>query len=50
MAKFGVNVPPGIPVFSLDQVPDAAKKMASPDGEVGLGLPSLIQRLSIHLL
>jgi hypothetical protein len=34
MAKFGVNVPPGIPVFSLDEVPAAAEKMASPDGEV----------------
>ena len=34
MAKFGVNVPPGIPVFSLDEVAEAAKKMESPDGEV----------------
>ena len=34
MAKFGVNVPPGIPVFSLDEVAGAAKKMESPDGEV----------------
>lgn len=29
MAARGVNVPPGIPVFSLDEVPAAAKAMAS---------------------
>eukprot|EP00884_Botryococcus_braunii_P023604 jgi/Botrbrau1/9928/Bobra.0012s0026.1 len=34
MAKYGVNVPPGIPVFNIDEVKDAAEKMASPDGEV----------------
>ena len=34
MAKFGVNVPPGIPVFALGEVESAAKKMAGPDGEV----------------
>lgn len=36
MGKYGVNVPPGIPVFKVDEVAAAAEKMASPDGEVGL--------------
>lgn len=35
MSKFGVNVPPGVPVFSLDEVDAAAEKMRSPDGQVG---------------
>ena len=35
MSKYGVNVPPGIPVFKLDEVKAAAEEMASPDGEVG---------------
>jgi succinyl-CoA synthetase beta subunit len=35
MSKYGVNVPPGIPVFKVDEVEEAAKNMASPDGEVG---------------
>ena len=34
MSKYGVNVPPGIPVFKLDEVKAAAEEMASPDGEV----------------
>ncbi|KAK9819240.1 hypothetical protein WJX81_001505 [Elliptochloris bilobata] len=34
MSKYGVNVPPGIPVFNVDEVKAAAEKMASPDGEV----------------
>ena len=34
MQKFGVNVPPGIPVFALGEVVKAAKEMTSPDGEV----------------
>ncbi len=34
MAKYGVNVPPGIPVFNIDEVKEAAEKMASPDGQV----------------
>lgn len=34
MSKFGVNVPPGIPVFSLDEIDDAASQMKSPDGQV----------------
>lgn len=34
MAKYGVNVPPGIPVFSLDEVLPAAKKMADDSGQV----------------
>ena len=29
-----MNVPPGVPVFKLDEVKAAAEKMASPDGEV----------------
>lgn len=36
MSKFGVNVPPGIPVFSLGEIDEAAKKMESPDGQVGI--------------
>lgn len=38
MASFGVNVPPGVAVHSLDEVKGAAEKMKSPDGEV-CGLP-----------
>lgn len=38
MSKYGVNVPPGIPVFKLDEVKAAAEKMASPDGEVRVKL------------
>lgn len=34
MSQYGVNVPPGIPVFSLEEVPEAAKKMANAEGEV----------------
>ena len=34
MSKFGVNVPPGIPVFSLDEIDNAATQMKSPDGQV----------------
>jgi len=34
MAKYGVNVPPGTPVFKAEDVKAAAEKMASPDGEV----------------
>lgn len=34
MSKHGVNVPPGIPVFALDQVQEAAKKMANEEGLV----------------
>lgn len=37
MAKYGVNVPPGIPVFKAEDVKAAAEKMASPDGEVRAG-------------
>jgi len=36
MQKFGVNVPPGIPVFAMGEVAKAAKDMSSPDGEVVL--------------
>ena len=36
MSKFGVNVPPGIPVFSLNDIDDAASQMKSPDGQVSL--------------
>ncbi|KAI7836379.1 hypothetical protein COHA_009742 [Chlorella ohadii] len=34
MSEYGVNVPPGIPVFKADQVAGAAKKMADEAGEV----------------
>ena len=34
MSQYGINVPPGIPVTSLDQVTPAAKKMADDNGEV----------------
>jgi len=39
MQKFGVNVPPGIPVFAMGEVAKAAKDMSSPDGEVRLPSP-----------
>lgn len=34
MSQYGVNVPPGIPVFKLDDVLAAAKKMADEEGQV----------------
>ncbi|EIE19389.1 succinate-CoA ligase beta chain [Coccomyxa subellipsoidea C-169] len=34
MSQYGVNVPPGIPVFKLDEVLPAAKKMADAEGQV----------------
>lgn len=34
MKKFGINVPEGIPAFSVAEVEDAAKKMADEKGEV----------------
>jgi len=34
MAQYGVNVPPGMPVFKLDDVLPAAKKMADDSGQV----------------
>ncbi|KAK9915111.1 hypothetical protein WJX75_004823 [Coccomyxa subellipsoidea] len=34
MSHYGVNVPPGIPVFKLDDVLPAAKKMADDEGQV----------------
>jgi succinyl-CoA synthetase beta subunit len=34
MSTFGVNVPPGIPIFSVEEALPAAEKMAGPDGEV----------------
>ena len=34
MAQYGVNVPPGIPVFKLDDVLPAAEKMADDSGQV----------------
>ena len=42
MSKYGVNVPPGIPVFKVDEVKAAAEKMASPDGEVRGRLPRVL--------
>lgn len=35
MSKFGINVPDGVPVFQLDQVLPAAKRMADDKNEVG---------------
>jgi succinyl-CoA synthetase beta subunit len=35
MGKFGINVPPGVPAFSVDEVTKAAKAMADESGEVG---------------
>lgn len=34
MSKYGVNVPPGIAIHSLDEVPAAASKMADETGEI----------------
>lgn len=34
MAKYGVNVPRGVPVFALDQVDAAVKQMTNESGEV----------------
>ncbi len=36
MSKYGVNVPPGVPVFKLDEVLPAAQKMADDEGQVGV--------------
>ncbi|WIA40115.1 hypothetical protein OEZ86_013519 [Tetradesmus obliquus] len=36
MSKFGINVPPGKPVFSLDDVPKAAEEMKDENNEVVL--------------
>jgi hypothetical protein len=36
MSKFGINVPPGMPVFSLDDVPKAAEAMKDENNEVCL--------------
>ena len=38
MASYGVNVPPGVPVFKLDEVLPAAKKMADDSGQVAIHL------------
>ncbi len=36
MHQYGINVPPGIPAFSVKDVEEAAKKLADPEtGEVG---------------
>lgn len=34
MRQYGINVPDGIPVKSLDEVPEAAKELADASGEV----------------
>jgi succinyl-CoA synthetase beta subunit len=34
MSQYGINVPPGIPVFKLDELAPAAQKMADEAGEV----------------
>lgn len=38
MSKFGVNVPPGIPATTLDEVKKAVDQMADEKGEVRIGL------------
>lgn len=37
MSKFGINVPDGVPAFSVKEVEDAAKQLADEKGEVRLG-------------
>jgi succinyl-CoA synthetase beta subunit len=34
MSKYGINVPPGLPAFSVEEVAKAAKAMADEKGEV----------------
>jgi hypothetical protein len=34
MSKFGINVPPGMPVFKLDDVSKAAEAMKDENNEV----------------
>lgn len=34
MSQYGVNVPPGVPVFKLEEVLPAAKRMADEEGQV----------------
>lgn len=34
MSQYGINVPPGIPVFKVDEVPAAAEKMKDESGDV----------------
>ena len=35
MSQYGINVPPGIPVFKQEEVAPAAQKMADAEGKVG---------------
>ena len=35
MSQYGINVPPGIPVFKLDQLDAAVQKMKNDEGLVG---------------
>jgi succinyl-CoA synthetase beta subunit len=37
MSQYGINVPPGIPVFRLDEVEPAAQKMKDAEGLVRQG-------------
>lgn len=37
MSQYGINVPPGVPVFEVGQVGPAAAKMTDEAGEVGWG-------------
>ena len=39
MSQYGINVPPGIPVFKVEEVAPAAKKMADAEGQVGAARP-----------
>ena len=46
MAGFGINVPPGIPAFTVQEAVDAAKKMDGGSGEVRRHSLSFPQSLS----
>lgn len=37
MSKFGVNVPPGKPVFSIDEVAPVCESLADAEGQVLTG-------------
>ncbi len=47
MASYGVNVPPGVPVFKLDEVLPAAKKMADDGGQACSSWPLNLPFMSL---
>lgn len=47
MAGFGINVPPGIPAFTVQEAVDAAKKMDGGSGEVRRHSLSLFPSVSL---